>query len=346
MKKKKSMLYALIVVLLIGGTGFYIWKQNRFDMVEQAIEIQSPSGKLTSTLVLPKKATNKLGLVLFIHGDGPINASHDDGYKPLWERLAGLGYACLSLNKRGIGGSEGSWLEQSMDDRVEEAREAIAWAKRHPLIDPDRIGVWGASQAGWVIPKLAEKERLAFSILVSPAMNWIRQGAYHTRQQMIKDGDSERDIRTEETFDHQVRQLLAKQAEYEEYLKMAQAQGRSVMSKDRWTFVRKNFLSDATDHLRHFKSPVLLLLGEEDIHVDWKETERVYRDNVRPELLTVAVFPDAEHSMISKKTADSDLRAAMISLFMPRQITVPGYMDRIEQFLVRFERAYFESITL
>ncbi|MDQ0113219.1 hypothetical protein [Paenibacillus harenae] len=43
------------------------------------------------------------------------------------------------------------------------------------------------------------------------------------------------------------------------------------------------------------------------------------------------------HSMLSKKIADSDLRALMISLFMPKQITVPGYMDQIEQFLERLE---------
>ncbi|MNN53064.1 hypothetical protein D3C81_1677970 [compost metagenome] len=163
----------------------------------------------------------------------------------------------------------------------------------------------------------------------------MRQGAYHTREQMIKDGYSEKDIQAEEAYDYRVRQLLAKQAGYDEYLKMERAS--SVMSKDRWTFVSKNFLSDATNDLRHFNSPVLLLLGEEDIHVEWRETERVYRNNVKQELLTVAVFPDAEHSMLSKKTADSDLRAFMISLFAPRLITVPGYMDQIEQFLVRLE---------
>ncbi|WP_433944747.1 alpha/beta hydrolase family protein [Paenibacillus sp. SN-8-1] len=335
MRNKKVWIYVVIFVMLIGGTGIYILEQNRFDMVEQQVEIPSSAGKLTGTLVLPRNAGDQRGLVLFIHGDGAIDAAHDDGYKPLWERLASLGYASLSLNKRGIGGSEGSWLEQSMDDRVDEAREAIAWARRQPMIDPNRIGVWGASQAGWVIPKLAGKEQLAFSILVSPAINWLRQGAYHTREQMIQDGYSEQDIQAEEAYDDRVRQLLIKKAGYDEYLQIAQ--GNDVMSKDRWTFVSKNFLSDAAEDLHHFNSPVLLLLGEEDIHVDWKETERVYRNKIKPELLTVAVFPDAEHSMLSKKTADSDLRAFMISLFAPRQITVPGYMDQIEQFLARLE---------
>lgn len=338
MRYKKIWMYAMIVILLVGGTGIYIVEQNRFDMVEEKVEIPSSAGKLTGTLVLPRNAAGKLGLVLFIHGDGAINATHDDGYKPLWERLASLGYASLSLNKRGIGGSEGSWLEQSMDDRVDEARDAMAWARRHSLIDPDRIGIWGASQAGWVIPKLAEKEPLAFSILVSPAINWLRQGAYHTRKQMIKDGHSETEIEAKEAYDYRVRQLLVQQADYGEYLKVAK--GSNAMSQDRWIFVRKNFLSDVTDDLRHFNAPVLLILGEDDIHVDWKETERVYRSNVKSELLTVAVLPDAEHSMLSKETADSDLRAFLISLFAPRQITVPGYMDQIEQFLEELSQSH------
>lgn len=329
--KKKIGVYLLIVVLLLGGTGGYIMQQNRFDMVEQTVEIPSPAGKLSGTLVLPKKSSGKLGLVLFIHGDGPINASHNDGYKPLWERLARLGYASLSLDKRGIGGSEGNWLDQSIEDRVEEARQAIAWAKAQPQIDANRIGVWGASQAGWVIPKLAGKEPLAFSILVSPAINWLRQGAYHTRQQMKNEGRSEVEIQAEEARNAKVRELLSRQTSYDEYL--ASAEESNPMSKERWTFVSKNYQADATEDLRHFQSPVLLLLGTADIHVDWQETERVYREHLKPEWLTVAVFPDTEHSMLSKKTADSKFRALLISLFAPRQITVPGYMEQIEQFL-------------
>ncbi|EJL20513.1 S9 family peptidase [Brevibacillus sp. BC25] len=334
--KKKIMISMMIIVLLFGGAGLYILEQNSFDMVEQAVEIQTSEGKLTGTFVLPKNYTNKLGLVLFIHGDGPIDATHDDGYKPLWERLASLGYASLSLNKRGMNGSEGNWLHQSIDDRVEEARQAIAWAKEQPMIDEKQIGVWGASQAGWVIPKLAKKEPLSFSLLLSPAINWVSQGQYHTRKKMMIDGYSEAEIQDKEAYDLQALTLLEKQASYEEYVKTARE--NNLMSKERWTFVSKNFLSDATDDLRNFNSPVLLILGEEDIHVDVKDTERVYRDIVKPELLSVSVFPDADHSMLSKQTANSNIQAVLISLFAPRQITIPGYMDAIEQFLKKLPK--------
>ncbi|AZS17841.1 alpha/beta hydrolase family protein [Paenibacillus lutimineralis] len=329
--KKKILIPLLVILGLLVGVGLIILKQNSFNMVEKSIEIPTPEGNLTGTFVLPKNYEGKLGLVLFIHGDGAINASHDDGYKPLWERLASLGYASLSLNKRGINGSEGNWLDQSMDDRVEEARRAIAWAKQQPMIDENQIGVWGASQAGWVIPKLAGKEPLAFSLMLSPAINWLSQGKYYTQKHLQKLGYSEAEIQDEEAYNKQVNQLLENHAPYEQYLEIARKE--SLITKEHWTFVSKNFLSDATEDLRNFKSPVLLLLGEEDIHVNWKETETVYRNIVNPELLTVAVFPDTEHSMLSTKTADSELRAVLISLFAPRQITVKGYMDQIELFL-------------
>lgn len=334
--KKKSMISILLIFLLFSTAGGVILYQNSFAMLEQTVEIPSPAGKLTGTLVLPKNYSGKLGLVLFIHGDGEIDASHNDGYKPLWERLSALGYASLSLNKRGINGSEGSWLDQTMDDRVQEAREAIAWAKKLPMIDENRIGVWGASQAGWVIPKLAAQESLAFSLLVSPAINWLSQGKYHTYKKMEKAGFSTSDIQTQEAYDRQIQALLERHALYEEYVKIAPP--KNILSRERWTFISKNFSADATKDLRNFNSLVLLLLGEKDIHVNVKETEMVYRNTVAPSLLTVVTLPNTEHSMLSTQTADSQLRAILISLFAPRQITVEEYMDQIEQFLKKLPK--------
>ncbi|MFC9709012.1 alpha/beta hydrolase family protein [Paenibacillus sp. NPDC056933] len=330
--KKKWGISILIVLLLVGVTGAYILQQNSFDMDERTVEIDTPQGKLTGVLTLPENYSGKVGLVLFIHGDGPIDATHDDGYKPLWERLAALGYASLSLDKRGIGGSEGNWLDQSMDDRVEEAEQALAWARQQPAIDANRIGVWGASQAGWVIPKLAGKERLAFSILVSPAINWLSQGEYNTRSQMAKEGRSLDEIEKQVNDDNRIKNLLKAGSSYEEYISVAGQ--KDAMSRERWKFVSQNYIADATNDIENFSSPVLLMLGDHDINVDVKETETVYRAHVSPsELLRVKVLPDTEHSMLTTSTADSPTRALLISLFAPRNITAKGYMDEIADFL-------------
>lgn len=337
LKRKKIWISLLIVVLLFAGTGAYIVAEQDYNMVEQSVEIQTPQGKLTGILALPKEVSEKekLGLVLFIHGDGPIDATHSEGYRPLWERLASIGYASLSLDKRGIGGSEGNWLNQSIDDRVVEAEQAIAWAKQQSVIDGTRIGVWGASQAGWVIPKLAGKDHLAFSILVSPAINWLKQGEYNTRSQMAKDGHTSQEIEVQVEYENQIKELLKHDGSYEEYMKLVR-NGEEPMSRERWSFVSKNFNSDATESLRNFKSPVLLLLGEDDVNVDIQDTERTYRKEIQPSyLLHVKTFQHTEHSMLPTSIAGSEWKMGLRFLFAPRSITTDGYMDEIEDFLTK-----------
>ncbi|MDA7028222.1 alpha/beta hydrolase [Bacillus sp. CLL-7-23] len=328
---KKILIPLLILALLVVGAGIYIMVQHNFNIVEQDVEIQTPKGKLTGTFVLPENYTGKLGLVLFVHGDGPVDSTYGDGYKPLWEKLASIGYASLSLNKRGINGSEGNWEHQTIDDRVEEARQAIAWARQQPMIDQNRIGAWGASQGGWVLPKLAKEESIAFSILLSPAINWIEQGLYNSRAEMKMKGYSEAEIQAKMAYDLEVNQLLKQHASYEEYLKIARKD--RVMTKDRWIFASKNFLSDSTDDLPNFKTPVLLMLGAHDINVDYKNTKEVYQKMIKPELLTVKVFPDADHGAIPVDIATSDFKSTLTFLFAPRKITVPAYHESIEQFL-------------
>jgi alpha-beta hydrolase superfamily lysophospholipase len=336
-KHKKIWISFLIIIVLCAGTSLYIIAQQDYNMIERSVEIPTPQGKLTGILTLAKKdtGTEKLGLVVFIHGDGPLDATHSEGYKPLWERLASLGYASLSLDKRGIGGSEGNWLNQSIDDRVVEAQQAIAWAKKQPMIDGSRIGVWGASQAGWVIPRLAGKEHLAFSILVSPAINWLKQGEYNTRSQMAKVGHTQQEIEAQVDYDNQIKDILKRHGSYEEYTKHVRKDDEP-MSRERWSFVSKNFNSDATESLQNFKTPVLLLLGENDVNVDIQDTERTYRKEVHPGyLLHVKTFQHTEHSMLPTSIAGSEWKMGLRFLFAPRSITTEGYMDEIETFLTK-----------
>ena len=72
-----------------------------------------------------------------------------------------------------------------------------------------------------MIPKLAGKEHLAFSILVSPAINWLEQGEYNTRSQMAKDGHSTEEIQNQVDYENQIKEILKKHGTYEEYTKIA-----------------------------------------------------------------------------------------------------------------------------
>ncbi len=318
-----GLVVALILIVLY---------QNSYKITEEKVQIATPKGTLTGTLALPKQYAGKVGLVVFVHGDGPINDTYDDGYKPLWERFASKGYASLSLNKPGINGASGNWLEQSMEDRAQEIRYAIAWARTLPMIDKHNIGLWGASQAGWVIPKIVKEEHnIAFSILVSPAVNWVSQGQYNTKKEMEQEGASTQQIKEKLDYDQKVLQLLKNQASYEEYLSIADPD--DIIPKERWSFIGINFRSDSTQELSYFNSPVLLVLAGKDINVDVKDTERVYRKKIPSELLSVIHIPEADHSMMNEQIAHSKSLTFLTAVLAPRQLVNNDYLQILGDFV-------------
>lgn len=334
-RRRKRLWITGAVMLAIVATAVALFLvQNKFRFDERQVSIKTPEGILTGVLALPKNSSGPFGLVVFVHGDGPTNATYDDAYKPIWEAFAEEGYASLSLDKRGIGGSEGNWLNQSMEDRANDTRHAIEWARAQPEIDASRIGLWGASQAGWVIPKIAREEPdLAFHILVAPAVNWIRQGQYNTRKELEQSGASAEEIAKVEQEDAVVLELLKQRATYEEYREKVALSDEEAISQDRWTFIGKNFESDSTDELANFKSPVYLVLGGKDINVDSDDTEKVYRARVPESLLSVRRLPEANHSMLKPQMADSELLTTVTAIFMPRQLFDVGYLNGMRTFL-------------
>lgn len=306
--------------------------QNDFNMKVTPVQIPTSHGELSGNLVTPEKAKQKLGLVVFIHGDGPANASYNGQYDPLWEKLAKLGYASLSWSKPGIEGSSGNWLGQTMDDRAKEAAEAIAWARTLPEIDASRIGLWGASQAGWVIPKISKlDDKIAFQILVAPAINWVNQGLYNTLAQMQRDGKSPAEQEQAKADYLWSVSMLEKNATYQEYLKGPKADKN--LTEDRWNFILKNYKSDSTKDIQGFYSPVKLFLGGKDINVDSSNTREVFEKEVRKDLLSVTYIPTTDHFMLRKSLVNSKFLTNITAIFAPRQLADREYYNGIEAFL-------------
>ena len=70
--------------------------------------------------------------------------------------------------------------QHRLAERTKILLDAIKIVKNHPRIDIDRIGVWGISRAGYVIPLALQKtEDISFMILVGVAgQNGIEQTAF------------------------------------------------------------------------------------------------------------------------------------------------------------------------
>ncbi|MGW5346758.1 CocE/NonD family hydrolase [Streptomyces sp. HUAS TT3] len=323
---------AALTVLAAGLGGLVVW-QNTYDLSEEAVTVRHGGRTLQGVLARPKTGRGPFPLVVFVHGDGPVDATHDGFYRPLWESFARAGHASLSWNKPGVGGAPGDWLDQTMDDRAAEAADAIAWARQRPDVDGRRIGLWGASQAGWVLPKIAAKDPgVAFAIAVSPAVNWLRQGRYNLLAELRRDGASDTEVaaalrRRETGLD-----LLARGAPYEEYVRaVGDAQG---MTAARWRFVSRNHTADASADLPALRRmPVLLVLAGHDVNVDTAETEAAYRRLLPGPALRVAHYPDATHGLVDHAVESSSSRLILTALCAPRSLFARGFLADQRDFL-------------
>ncbi len=320
---------ACLVALAMAATGVAVIG-NSYSFEEREVQIPTEKGYLAGILTTPKNMEAR-GLVVMIHGDGPVDATQGGLYDPWFDGAAASGYATLSWSKPGINGSSGDWLSQSMTDRAEEVETAIAWARAQPDVTVTRLVLWGASQAGWVLPTVvADRVDIDGVIAVGTAVNWLRQGHFNLESELTHNGASSEEHALATAASRRVNNLLAAGASYEAYA------GTTVdpMTRERWEFVSKNFTVDATGELTRAASrgiPWLLLAGEHDRNVDMAETIRTYHD-IFGDALTVTKV-DAAHSMARPVMEDSDLIGFSTAILWPRALLANGVIDTYREFL-------------
>lgn len=322
--KKYILAFGIIILGLAGVISYY----NQFDMIIEDEVIHSDGTRIAVEYAMPKKSSEKPGLLLFIHGDGPANKNLDEGYYPAWEVLSKENMISVSWDKAGIGGSTGNWLTQDMEDRKNEAELVLEWARQTFDIDPDRVGVWGASQGGWVISKLlTDNDSIKFAIGVAPAVNWLRQGEFNTISEMTYEGYSSKEIEDKRLVEADITEYL-QQNDYQGYLNSGL--DKKVISEDRWAFIHKNMTLDNTEELRAINKPYYLLLGDHDINVDVQETEEIYRECMDKEHLTVKHINKATHRMLKPRHQKDTLMTVLEALFNPRWLFSPDYLDSLK----------------
>jgi len=286
-------------------------------------------------------------LVILIHGDGPVPANNFGYYKPLIDEFLQAGFATLSWDKPGVGRSKGDWLSQSVQDRADELLVFTKMIKQRDDIEADHVGLWGISQAGWVMPlAVAQSSEYAFMISVSGAINWQRQGRYLTRNRMQQEGYSEQDIKDALVQGEKANALLASDLTYEQFMaRMADAPsyGSPELKEDRWRFVRLNIDADASAPLQEVDIPVLAIFGDKDANVDTNESARVYKEALafaKNKDVTIKVYENADHALFpSKKPRRSgsgmaDLWRTIKVEFIGADAFAPGYISDTVQWVV------------
>lgn len=153
--------------------GFYTTEEVRF---------QNDDVTLAGTLIRPT-APGRHPALVNMHGSEP--ARRTDPYaRQRAEWLAYQGFAVLLYDKRGVGDSTGRYQEYASDTNLNnlagDGLAGVQLLKTHPAIDPARIGLIGASQAGWIMPRVAGRSPdVTFVVaLVGPTVNEVQQNLW------------------------------------------------------------------------------------------------------------------------------------------------------------------------
>ena len=291
---------------------------------------------LAGTLTRPALPGPYPALVL-VHGS---NAQTRDVFGPWARYFAGLGFAVLAYDKRGTGASSGDWKYADFPALAGDALAAVRALAVRSDIRRDKIGLWGISQAGWIMPLVAAEApaEIGFMVVHAGTGTTVReQGVLNYRNELRFGGLPEDAVAIGmryRTLDDSVTKAGGSvepvRRFYEEHKATAPWLDEPAPA-DAWFrgYYRMLMDFDPRQAWERVICPVLLFFGELDANVppaeSWPPIERGLgrAGNRRVAQYTL---PGANHVFLAAKTGAGDEYPGL-SRF------VPGYFDRMAQWL-------------
>lgn len=271
---KRQKYRVLFVFLICAITLFILSRLAEFDLpgegLSRTLRFEHQQDRLEGTLILPANVISP-PVVLLVHGDGAQDRWSDGGYLPLVNYLVSRGIAVYSWDKPGTGESRGNWLAQTMPDRAGEAALALEKVRQQPELKSSRVGFLGFSQAGWVVPEASQQGNADFAVLVGAAINWRAQGLYYGAQRRQSEGRSAAAIQAATERDA---------ADFDRTYTPETVRQPCLSPCTRQDFERRNAHADARGDIAGMKTPVMILMGEDDRNVNPHETVAVWADTL------------------------------------------------------------------
>ncbi len=242
--------------------------QESYRHKAEDVKFESEGVILDGRLWLPQKEGPHPAIVC-AHGSGRAPKSAGRFAAGHFTKL-GIAYLCY--DKRGVGGSGGVYVqrynasEQNLKLLAKDVSAGVAYLRSRDDIDGDQIGLWGASQAGWIIPIVAATaENIMFTILISGPT--VTVGEENTYSHITGDGSTA---------------VTLSQAEI----------SRRLKEKGPYGF-------DPYPYLKEQTMPGLWLLGEKDESIPIPETlailDRLIKEDNRE--FQYKLYPGASHSL-------------------------------------------------
>ena len=258
--------------------------------------------------------------IIMVHGSGSATRHGSVDFEPLIEIFIRNGYAVLSWDKPGSGESKGTFSQgYTITERAEILADAVKVMTENTFVLNSSIGVWGISQAGWVMPRALETTNdVAFIIVVSGGgEDGIEQMAYQVSQVVACKGGSTEQVNAVEKYWSQ----MCKATGYSEYREavdilvnipgVSENTGLTVSEQSQWNAWPQDIDAfwNPMDAIEKTTIPLLVFFGELDKNIDPVQGAQAYKtalEKAGNENYMILVIQDAGHVLTPAATGCLD----------------------------------------
>jgi dipeptidyl aminopeptidase/acylaminoacyl peptidase len=318
---------------------------------EEKVTFRNGDVTLAGTLLLPSTKGSHPAVIL-LHGSGEQDRN---GYLSLMrfaaDNFARYGIAALIYDKRGVGASTGNWATAGFDDMAKDAIAALKMLQSRKDIKPKHIGMWGSSQAGWVMAKATSMSKdVAFIISVSAGGSGYtvtQQNNYNMATEMRVGGFSQNEINqvitiwnifydvvrvgeggNGEKLDSAIRQAQ-QNAKLKDWLPSLSSE-IDWKKRDQW-FLALDIDFNPVPLWEKYNGPVLGIFGELDTSTPVRQVVPIFEKALasrKNKDYTIKIFPKAHHIILEAETG-SDEELPRLKRY------APGYFDMMTEWLRR-----------
>ncbi|HUP19224.1 MAG TPA: alpha/beta fold hydrolase [Gemmatimonadota bacterium] len=293
---------------------------------EEEVRFANGAVELSGTLLLPA-GPGPHPAIVFLHGSGP-EARWASRF--LARRMSRAGLAVLIYDKRGVGGSTGSWQDSGFEELAHDAAAAVAFLRERS--DIARVGLHGHSQGGTIAPMAAALSSADFVVAsAASGLPMDRVEVYSIGNAVGVDSlPPEEAALAREWIEaivavayhgaarDELDELTTRARDYAWFFEPPSLDGHY------WAFSRRIAGYDPLDWWRRVEAPVLLVYGAEDERVPAEASRAAIVAAIETGAgarVTARVFEGADHTFRLRRPGD----------VWPR--TVEGYPDAIGEWL-------------
>lgn len=345
----------LLVLCLVLATANVAFATDPVPYDMEQVHFSSGRFTIVGALLTPRSPAPHPTIV-YVWGSGPTNVKTTIERSQMMQRFLAQGFAVLLYDKPGSGQSTGELDQRHLfADLAGILVDAIRMLQEHDTIDPKAIGLYGSSQANYVMSvALARTHDIAFMIAWScPMQNSIEQSAYLVRNYVLCAGGT--DAQADSAWSAYRQRGRART--YSDYRRAAEVLDHIPAIRDGlgWAGVAteelfappdstsERFL-DPTVTIASLKIPVLAVFAENDRQIDPVQGATAYRRLLaggNQELSSVVMIPGADHNMyLSPRGCMQDQQdgyrkiggAALSPVFVE---TVDAWLKRLRSHLER-----------